>query len=209
MWAVRLRRYLAGVYAMNDIPSQPAFARFEKVVIIGNGTHCRDYVGKQGTIIWLDSVRPRRGGDQPDRWCYIVDFANQNGCRTFLESRIASLGDMDKDEAHLGTTYEISFDVVVEDNEWVQGSYRLPGRFWEVLIMSKENVPELRYRRSTWDSGINGTVFEVPTSVKLDESFVVEAVQSVFGGHHGPSCTGQTQSFSGDDLTDCRDFTTR
>lgn len=164
---------------MNDNP-RAVFARFEKVVVVGGRR--RDYLGDMGTIIWRDLVRRRTGSDRPPHWVYVVDLISKKMCGTFLESDIESQGEFDTEEAHLGQACEISLDVVVDDDdEFVEGSYRLPGRFWEVFIMSKKDVAGLQHQHSTWDSGIAGTTFEVPASAKLDKSYVLAAMDSVFG----------------------------
>lgn len=93
-----------------------------------------------------------------------------------------SQGTFEVEQSHFGSLHEISFDIVLEpDNDWVEGCYRRPGRFWEVLVMTKSDTPELKHRPATWASGIPGTTFEVPQGARLDLPQILQAMNSAFG----------------------------
>ena len=68
---------------------------------------------------------------------------------------------------------------------YVEGTYRLPGRFWEVMVLRKADVPALRHRPSEppieWSSGITGTIFDVPRAAVLNRQYIQEALAVAFG----------------------------
>jgi hypothetical protein len=103
-------------------------------------------------------------------------------CRTFFESDLESAGELDPPSAHLGKRPEVSFDTVLEaDNAFAEGCYRLPGRFWEVMIFTRADVAELRCVPGRWDSGITGMVFRVPADARLDRDYILGALSQAFG----------------------------
>ncbi len=174
----------------SDEPSPARFQRFEKVLVAD-----RSGQPHRGTILWRDLVQyspyaspgfmgtPRRWS----QWEYIVDLPDFACCPTFDESRLEKTGEFDPEEAHLGRRFEISFDTGLEaDNSIVEGSYRLPGQFWQVFLFRKEatpgeSVPELRHHFGTWQSGITGIEFDVPREAVLDRGYMLRAFASVFG----------------------------
>lgn len=174
---------------MADEPPDPKFQRFERVRVIGTPHHYPELHGKFGTILWRDAIsarvaaRPHLGGNW---WMYLVYFAVENVYRTLLESELQSEGAFDPESAHFGTRPEFSFDIIMDDDkEYVEGTYRLPGKFWEVMVLRKANVPTLRHRPSEppieWESGITGTIFDVPRDERLNRQYVIQALAAAFG----------------------------
>jgi hypothetical protein len=175
-----------------EVGEQPParFQRFERVEVT-------DTAGKlhQGTILWRDLCQytafPDRDGQEPPRrwsqWEYAVDLTDFACCPTFDESRLAATGEFDPEVAHRGRRHEISFDTGLEgDNSTVEGSYRIPGEFWQVFLFEKENapgesVPELRHQFGAWASGMTGITFEVPREAVVDKGYIFRAFSSVFG----------------------------
>jgi hypothetical protein len=158
----------------------PRFERFERVVIAADAIHFKEFRGAQGTILWRDFLRgnPTR----PDRWVYIVQLSGSDAYKAILESDLQSEGAFDPEAVHFGKRAEISFDVVTEpDMAFIEGSYRRPGRFWQVAILAKDDVPNLQYRPSTWESGMTGVVFRAPRSVKLNREYAFWAMTRAFG----------------------------
>jgi hypothetical protein len=166
------------------------FQRFEKVVVT-------DAEGKRhsGTILWRDLVQyspfatPGSQG-APERWSqweYAVDLPDFACCPTFEEARLQATGEFDPEDAHLGRRFEISFDTGLEDdNSVVEGTYRIPGQFWQVFLFQKESsfgesISELRPRSSVWESGMTGIEFDVPRGAVLDKEYIFRAFSSVFG----------------------------
>jgi hypothetical protein len=174
----------------SDEPSPARFERFEKVQFT-------DTTGRphRGTVLWRTLVWYRQyappGFMGPpggwSQWEYIVELSDFACCRAFEESRLEKTGEFDPEEAHLGRRFEISFDTGLEaDNRIVEGSYRVPGRFWQVFLFQKErtpgeSVPELRHRFGAWQSGITGIEFDVPSEAVLDREYMLRAFASVFG----------------------------
>ena len=68
-----------------------------------------------------------------------------------------------------------------EDMRAVEGSYRLPGQFWQIFLFSNEDVPELRHELGAWRSGITGVEFEVPGRIGINQDLIVRAMSDVFG----------------------------
>ena len=96
-------------------------------------------------------------------------------------------GEFGPEEAHRGRRHEISFDTGLEDdNPIVEGSYRVPGKFWQIFLFEKaddrgEPVAELRHEFGTWRSGITGISFLAPEGDVVDKAYILRAFASVFG----------------------------
>lgn len=170
-----------------EIPA-PKFQHFERVVIIGKRPGCEDYRGERGTILWLESSAVRKNPDLSDQWLYVVYLQSRAVWRTFFQSDLESEGSFEPESAHLGKRPEISFDLVVkEDNAWMEGSYRLPDEFWKVVIFRKCDVPELRsqmskwQRPTKWEREITGVVIHFPQTAKMGPDDLIRAMTQVFG----------------------------
>jgi hypothetical protein len=103
--------------------------------LVANGRLCEHYAGQQGTVIWCK--RPwfsRRTGSWKE-WVYSVARPDLGCYQAFLESDLQPTGEFETEQSQLGSRYEISYETVFEDDdEIVEGSYRLPGRLWEVFL---------------------------------------------------------------------------
>jgi hypothetical protein len=171
-------------------PSSARFERFEKVLVADRTGHWH-----RGTILWRDLVEysqfaPPGFLDTPRRWSqweYAVSVPDFACCPTLEESRLEKTGEFDPEEAHLGRRFEISFDTGLEaDNGIIEGSYRVPGQFWQVFLLRKESTPgesapELRHHFGVWPSGITGIEFDVPGDAVLDREYLLRAFASIFG----------------------------
>ena len=170
-----------------DLPA-PRFKHFERVVVVGEEPRCSRWRRGRGTVVWLDSFYVRRHPTQPERWLYVVHLPTHAVWRTFFQSDLESEGGSDPEPAHLGKRPEISFDLVLEDdNDFMEGSYRLPGEFWKVVIFRKDDVPELRsqpsrWRRPTkWEREITGVVIRFPRTARMGRDDLLRAMAQVFG----------------------------
>jgi hypothetical protein len=153
-----------------DEPPVPKFQRFERVRVV-ELPYDPALSGRWGTILWCDAFNEM----------YLVYFP-KNTYRTLMDGHFQSEGAFDPESAHLGTRLEFSFDIDMSDDmNWVEGTYRLPGKFWEVMIFGKQDVPALRDRPGEWPSGIAGTVFDVPREAKLNRQYVQQALAVAFG----------------------------
>ena len=158
--------------------------RFEKVLVADKaGTF------HSGTILWRDLVQYSQYGSPgftgpPGRWSeweYSVYLPDLDRCATLGESRLETTGEFDPEEAHLGHRFEISFDTGLgEDETIVEGSYRVPGKLWQIFLFRKESVTELHHRFGEWPSGITGIEFDVPGEVVLDRDYMLRAFSTVF-----------------------------
>lgn len=159
---------------------EPRFQQFQRVLITaGNGDRSQ-FRGEAGTILWRDWFCGGRRRP-PATWTYSVRLPASDCCPTFIESDLQSVGTFDDRAIHLGVRPEISFDRVMdEDMTDVEGTYRLPGEFWQVLVFAKANVPTLRRRPQRWQSGMTGIAFRVPRTVKLMRPYVLCAMSRAF-----------------------------
>ncbi|MBC8289165.1 MAG: hypothetical protein H8E37_02510 [Planctomycetes bacterium] len=167
-----------------EVPA-PRLEHLERVVINGNGT---GYHGERGTIVWLESSAVRRNPTRPDQWAYVVHLPKQAAWRTFLQSDLESEGGFDLETDHLGKRAEISFDLVLkEDNDWMEGSYRLLGEFWNVVIFRKDDVEEVRFQRriwerpTKWERAMTGMVIRFPRKVRVGRNDLFGAMSRAFG----------------------------
>jgi hypothetical protein len=174
-------------------PKMPAakIRRFEVVSVVGTRMG-EEWDGRRGTVIWCD--KPNRRNRRTltwTPWSYCVHFPDQDVHCSFLESDLLPTGNLEPEDAHLGRRHEISFDnVVSEDGEvFVEGSYRVPGRHWEIFTFDQttkttwpdQGTPTFRSERGTWESGITGIGFEVSESAVLNRDFMLKAMAEVFG----------------------------
>ena len=167
-------------------PPPPKFQRFERVLVFDKPHHYPELIGRSGTVLWRDTIGIDRPHLKGNRWMYLTFFAAENTYRTLLESDLQSEGNFDLESAHLGTQPEFSFDLIMNDDmPFVEGTYRLPGRFWEVMIFKKRDMPALQHRPNRppdeWRSGITGIIIDVPRHDKLDRQYVRNALVIAFG----------------------------
>lgn len=171
-----------------DVPA-PTFKRFERVTIKGIGPHySKDYRGGRGTVVWLESTGVRRQPASPDQWLYVVHVPSRSSWNAFFQYDLESEGGMDAESAHVGRRAEISFDTILEDdNVWVEGSYRLPGEFWKVVIFGKEDVPEMWCRTSNWqratkwEGEVPVTEVRLPKHAKMGRAELLRAMTEAVG----------------------------
>lgn len=158
------------------------FGRFERVRVEGRRGSAILSPDRTGTVVWCDPPQKATGS-----WLYCVFIHASSQYLTVLECDLTSTGQFDSAQAYLGVRFEISHDLLPNDEgtfEFVEGTYRLPGKFWEVMVFSKWDLPEFRHRRMTWDSGITGMVFYVPIGERLDRAYVERAMSETFGANH-------------------------
>ena len=71
----------------------------------------------------------------------------------------------------LQSVAEISYDLVMEeDMAFVEGSYRLPGEDWQVVIVSRYDGAEPQVVPQKWASGASGVVVWFPRSARSDST---------------------------------------
>ncbi len=179
------------------------FQQFEKVLVV-NARMGEDVAGHQGTIIWRDPPCFNRRTGEWAEWKYSVYLPVLDRCRSFVESKLETTGDFDEKDAHLGKRFEISFDLVplddmtivegkyrlnlpgkefwvpIEEYNRMEGSYRIPGHFWQVFDFHKSDVPELRHHFEVSESGITSIAFDVPNAVVLYRDYLIRAMSKVF-----------------------------
>jgi hypothetical protein len=77
---------------------------------------------------------------------------------------------------------EISYDLVMDDDmAFVEGSYRLPGGPWQVLIVSRYDVPKPVAAQQVWDSGARGVFVRFPRGLPLNAAAVEGVLSALLG----------------------------
>lgn len=80
------------------------------------------------------------------------------------------------------TNAEISFDLVMEDDmSFVEGSYRLPGRDWEVFVFSRYDGIKSEVETAVKLGGATGVVVRLPRNEKLNKSIVRHTLSESLG----------------------------
>ncbi len=77
---------------------------------------------------------------------------------------------------------EISYDHVMDDDmSFVEGTYRLPGQEWQVVIFSRRPIAFPELRSGAWESGVTGVWVGFPKEWQLNKS----VVERLLGEHLG------------------------
>jgi hypothetical protein len=79
---------------------------------------------------------------------------------------------------------EISYDLVMEDDmDFVEGTYRLPGREWQVFIFGPDasaSRPEVS-ACGKWQSGVTGVFVKCPPALRLNKGVVLAILSEALG----------------------------
>jgi hypothetical protein len=185
------------VVTANDLLS-PKFKHFERVVVVGQEPRCEQWKGEEGTVVSMDSYYVRREPSHPDQWLYVVHLPTHNSWRTFRQIDLELRVGFELESNHFGTRPEISFDTVLEENnDWAEGSYRLPGEFWKVVIFKRDDVdvllcePSKWPKPTKWEREVAGVVIRFPRTASMGREDLLGAMSNVFGHNdwaqvHGP-----------------------
>jgi hypothetical protein len=77
---------------------------------------------------------------------------------------------------------EISYDLVMEDDmDFVEGTYRLPGADWQVLIVSCYDVPHPEVSPECWHSGVSGLFVRWPRAERLNRTTIEQLLSAELG----------------------------
>lgn len=96
-------------------------------------------------------------------------------------------GDADPSATEVATPEmrgEISYDLVMDDDmEFVEGTYRLPGAGWQVVIVlrSDRNLPEPQVMSKRWESGVSGVVVRLPRDERINTTTVERILSQALG----------------------------
>jgi hypothetical protein len=77
---------------------------------------------------------------------------------------------------------EISYDLDMNDEmSFVEGTYRLPGKRWQVLIFGPDSsVDRPEIITGKWESGVTGIFVKWPPSMKLNKQAVLTILSAQF-----------------------------
>ena len=79
---------------------------------------------------------------------------------------------------------EISYDLIMRDDmAFAEGCYRLPGRDWQVVIVSasNRNIAAPQTVNSEWESGASGVVVHLPREIPINASNVEQVLGNALG----------------------------
>ena len=77
---------------------------------------------------------------------------------------------------------EISYDLVMNDDmQFVEGTFRLPGEQWQVVIVSRKDVAEPLAELQVWDSGVRGVFVRFPRGRQLNAAAVELVLSAKLG----------------------------
>lgn len=77
---------------------------------------------------------------------------------------------------------EISYDLVMgDDMAFSEGSYRIGGGEWCVVIFSKRTVESPCWKTGSWDSGVTGIVVHVPLKMWLNAVSIESLLSDILG----------------------------
>jgi hypothetical protein len=77
---------------------------------------------------------------------------------------------------------EISYDLVMDnDMAFVEGTYRLAGGEWRVVIASRCDVAEPQVVAHRWASGVSGVLVRFPRAVSLNREAVEQVLAAALG----------------------------
>jgi hypothetical protein len=79
---------------------------------------------------------------------------------------------------------EISYDLVMDDDmPFVEGTYRLPGGPWQVVIVLAfdRDVPEPQVVPQRWPSGVTGVVVRIPRGERINAAMVERVLSGGLG----------------------------
>jgi hypothetical protein len=79
---------------------------------------------------------------------------------------------------------EISYDLIMDDDmEFVEGTYRLPGGDWQVVIVSAfdRDVPAPQVVWQQWESGVSGVLVRLPRGERLNAATVERVLSEALG----------------------------
>ena len=80
------------------------------------------------------------------------------------------------------TQAEISYDLVMDDNmAFVEGTYRLPGRDWQVVIVSRCDIAQPELLSRAWESGVTGMFVRFPRTGRLNRETVERILSDALG----------------------------
>jgi hypothetical protein len=77
---------------------------------------------------------------------------------------------------------EISYDLIMDENmPFVEGTYRLDGAEWQVVIVSRCDVSEPQVVPQRWQSGVSGVFIRFPRDGQLNREAVEQVLCGVLG----------------------------
>ncbi len=79
---------------------------------------------------------------------------------------------------------EISYDLVMDDDmEFVEGTYRLPGMDWQVVIVSSfaRDVPVPQVVPQQWNSGVTGLFIRMSQAERINAESVERILSATLG----------------------------
>jgi hypothetical protein len=139
--------------------------------------HFRRVVADTGDrIAAIRSIRERFGLDLRQAKEVMLQAEGTAASLAEHEARIATVLEQ------IVLSAEISYDLVMgDDMDFVEGTYRLPGGEWQVVIVSRYDVQEPEVVPQQWESGVSGVLIRFPRSGRLDRAAVERVLSTSLG----------------------------
>lgn len=70
---------------------------------------------------------------------------------------------------------------------FMEGSYRLSGEFWKVVIFMRDDISEVQYKTKTWhgatkwEGEIDGLVIRFPRAARMGRAELIQAISQAVG----------------------------
>jgi hypothetical protein len=165
----------------------PNFSPLDKVIVVGKPSPAPSeggILGEHGIVIWRSSYFAKRSRWGILGWLYVVHFPQSDTYDGVEESRLVPTDEVVPLASCLGRDFEISYDFPGEGPDAIEGTFRIPGGFWNTFAFRSEMGGELSYTIKIparfYSGGIAKYDFAVPHGVLLDCLYVEEVMSKVF-----------------------------
>ena len=150
-----------------------------------------DTLGYHGTIVQLHATSQRQHPNNPERWIYRVSIpclGRQLDVASIDLFATKALNDfhLPSETAASHPVCEIRFQSQIdEENDQIDGAYRMPSRKWVRFTFRKADQLHAQYKLSFeldgFQLGSGYLRYNVPTTERLDRQYVLRAIASIVG----------------------------
>jgi hypothetical protein len=142
-----------------------------------------DFHDQEAIVIWIDNDYSiaKLFFDKLDKY---IDMPLKELTRTNKKAEECSL---------LGDSYEISSDLILSDDmEFFEGTFRIPGEFWKIILVHKgDDIEEVVSKKYHWETGIEAIEVNFPECKKVNLDIIINVLGKYYPGKkwelvHGP-----------------------
>ena len=111
----------------------------------------------------------------------LPDYASEPELATRFMTEIRTLAGLEHPNiAQLRTAFQFENQLVMI-MEFVEGTYRIGGCDWEVLVISKRPVDRLSWKPCMWDNGVSSIIVHCPQRMHLNANSAEEVLSDILG----------------------------